>query len=233
MDKYVTVTKLKTQTKANTKKRKISELDHIMHVATTPSTKGHDIWQSASTGHQVSEAGAKSVTYNEARIAKLRAQFPSQKVVEQRAERDSEHIELFDYHADDNTWYAARTSIKNTGDGGLFAGCVFYLDGYMGPQMSDFSLKRQITLNGGVLSVSLQKTRITHVLLSSRGALAGSKILKELKGPNKVKFVKVDWVYKCLELNKRVNEWEYAVTSLQNSHSVGKIFKDQLASVKS
>lgn len=212
-----------------------------MHVATTPSTKGHDIWQSASTGHQVSEAGGKSVSYNEARLAKLQAQFPpsrpaglkrkrvpsdeqdtNESEVMQTQERTSEHIPLFHYEASNNTYHPVPATLSYKSTSGLFSGCVFYLDGYMGPTMSDHSLRRLLTQHGGKLSLYLQKTRITHVLLSSKGALANSKIRREVEGlRNRAKFVKVDWVFKCLEVGKRVGEWDFLADRLTgNNRSV-------------
>lgn len=259
MDRYLSITKAPASTKkaAGAKERKLTSLEHVMQVATTPSTRGHDIWQSASTGHQVSEAGGKSVSYNDARLAKLQAQFPSNKstlkrkrsagsdeppgedkllettVAEERL--DSEHIPLFEYDASQNLYYPAPVtpSSTHTTTSGIFSGCVFYLDGYMGPTMSDHSLKRVLTQNGGTLNPYLKKTRITHVLLSSRGALANSKIKKEVEGSrNRVKYVKVDWVYKCLEVGRRVGEWDYSIERLNgNNRSVAQMISTSKGSV--
>ncbi|CCG82891.1 Putative uncharacterized protein [Taphrina deformans PYCC 5710] len=231
MDKYLNITKsAQTPTTAKRKSKhvdkKMTLKEHIMHVATTPTTGGHDIWQSASTGHQVSEAGAKCVSYNEARLAKLQAQFPprqplkrdhdpSAETDQDRKDRDSGHISLFDYNAAENTWHPSPVRPIPSGGSGIFSGCVFYLDGYMGSKMSDHTLRRVLTLNGGTLSLYLKKTRITHVLLSSRGALANSKIKREVEGSrNRVKFVRIDWVHKCLEVGRRIGEWEYSVDRL-------------------
>lgn len=226
-----------------------------MHVATTPSTGGHDIWQSASTGHQVSEAGGKSVSYNEARLAKLQAQFPARPnntstkhagapeallegtTPKKVAHRDSGHIPLFDYDPAENLYHPTQVNspiqtslaLPAASGSGIFNGCVFYLDGYMGAKMSDHSLRRVLTQNGGRLSMYLQKTRITHVLLSSGGALANSKIRKEVEGlRNRVKFVKVDWVFRCLELGRRIGEWDYCVDRLcGGNRTVASMFSQQ------
>lgn len=251
MERYLHITKAPSSKKKPDEK-KMSTREHVMHVATTPSTRGHDIWQSASTGHQVAEAGGKSVSYNDARLAKLQAQFPPAKPTlkrkrvgaaeegleapketseaERPESRDSEHISLFHYDASQNTYHPTPVSPSLTSinhqPSGIFNGCVFYLNGYMGPKMSDHTLRRTLTQNGGTLSLYLKKTRITHVLLSSHGALANSKIRKEVEGMrNRVKFVKVDWVYKCLEVGKRIGEWEFAVDRL-NGHnkSVASLF---------
>lgn len=244
MDKYLNISKpvaLQTKKKHVEKDphqrdteamKRMTERERIMHIATTATTSGHDIWQSASTGHQVSEAGGKSVSYNDARLAKLQAQFPpQQKAVkrpradsseQQRTGRDSSHISLFDYDATSNLYHPSQVSAsqtyRNVGSG-IFGGCVFYLDGYMGPKMSDHTLRRILTQNGGTLSMYLKKTRITHVLLSDSGALANSKIRKEVEGSrNRVKFVKVEWVHKCLEVGKRIGEWEYSIDRLRGKN---------------
>lgn len=240
MERYFNITKApQSDKKVDLTKKKLTSHEHIMHVATTASTRGHDIWQSASTGHQVSEAGGKSVSYNDARLAKLQAQFPPTKSTLKRkrsddsAEQssiankitdknhtklDSEHIALFEYDGSQNTYHPAPVTPSSTrhSTSGIFSGCVFYLDGYMGSKMSDHSLRRVLTQNGGSLSLYLKKTRITHVLLSSTGALANSKIKKEVEGSrNRVKFVKVDWVFKCLEVGHRVGEWDYSIERLK------------------
>lgn len=246
MERYLNVTKsIQSARKVDTNNKKITDLEHIMHVATTASTHRHDIWQSASTGHQVSEAGGKSVSYNDARLAKLQAQFPPNRNTLKRKRSsnseepvavplaetkdaqetlDSEHIALYEYDTNQNKYHpapASPSSLQKTGSG-IFSDCVFYLDGYMGPTMSDHSLRRVLTQNGGTLSLYLKKTRITHVLLSSKGSLANNKIKKEAEGSrNSVKFVKVDWVFKCLEVGHRVGEWEYSIDKLQgNNRSV-------------
>lgn len=224
MDKYVTITKVKSN--SGTKKRKLNAHEHIMKVATEVNPrKAIDIWQSASTGHQVSDSGAKSVSYNAARCAKLRAQFPCKSALEslQEGKRDSNGIELFDYHPDTNKWHPAPVPIPSliNKTQGIFQGCVMYLDGYLGPKMSDYALKRAITMNGGLLGQSLQKTRITHVVLSSRGDLAASKVRREREGRrNRCCYVTVDWVHACLDAGKRVSECHYSVAALAPCQSV-------------
>jgi hypothetical protein len=99
---------------------------------------------------------------------------------------------------------------------GCFQGCVFYLDGYLGPAASDWTLKRDITAQGGELSISLAKKQITHVVLSSCGALAHSKIVKEGKLQRRtVQHVTVDWIHACLKAGKRVPSWQYSIEALQ------------------
>ncbi|BFZ58702.1 hypothetical protein PYCC9005_005767 [Savitreella phatthalungensis] len=213
-----------------------NELAHIMHVATVPSTRGHDIWQSASTGHQVSEQGGRSTSYNEARLAKLKVQFPTanggkSSTTTTTQHRSSEHIELFHYTQHDNTYYPVKIDADVPEAKGIFAGCTFYLDGYMGGGCSDHSLKRLLTQNGGQLSLYMQKSRITHVVLSEDGALATQKRRKEcestLRG-NRVKFVTVRWCHDSLEKGKRQPEWKYAGMMQAGQRSVGNMLEKQV-----
>ncbi|ORY76608.1 hypothetical protein BCR37DRAFT_395161 [Protomyces lactucae-debilis] len=251
MDKYVTITKKRSAAgdggKDAKRKRPMTAKEHMMHIATTPSTRGHDIWVSAATGHQISEQGGRSVSYNAARVAKLKCQFrpagadvpADQKAVAARyaaqqegpviapdleatvaVSRDSGHIALFDaQHSTHSVTYPTRVAFQasTSPTKGCFRGCVFYLDGYLGPTTSDWCLKREIAAQGGEVSVSLAKKQITHVVLSQCGALAHSKIVKEGKLKRRtVQYVTVDWIHACLAAGKRVPEWSYSVEKLQS-----------------
>ena len=102
-----------------------------------------------------------------------------------------------------------------------------YLDGYMGPSCSDHSLRRLITTHGGELSLYLSKSRITHVVLSSKGALAAGKVRKEVQATcrgNRVKYVTVDWCHDSVRAGKRLHEFEYTAFLPAGQRSVGDFF---------
>ena len=77
----------------------------------------------------------------------------------------------------------------------LFAGINIYVNGSTFPMVSDHRLKQLLTQHGGNISVALGRKTVSHVIVGERGALAASKMEKEIlrhsgKG---VKYVSARW----------------------------------------
>ena len=75
-----------------------------------------------------------------------------------------------------------------------------YINGYMGPLVSDIELKRRLSRHGARVVTNFGRKSVTHVILGPNG-LAGGKIQKEMLARKVgVKYVTVDWYYTRQEI---------------------------------
>jgi len=75
----------------------------------------------------------------------------------------------------------------------LFRNCCVYVNGYMGPTISDLELKKRLTQHGARVVANFGRKSVTHVILGPNG-LASGKIQKEITARNTgVKYVTVHW----------------------------------------
>lgn len=89
------------------------------------------------------------------------------------------------------------------GKGGIFSGCVAYVNGSTYPVVSDHKLKQILSENGARMSLHLGRRQVTHVILGrpagggmgAGGGLAGGKMEREIRrlGGCSVVFVGVEW----------------------------------------
>ena len=172
MDRFVkpikstssTTTKSKTSTTRNHPYK--SRQDLLKEKCCAPRPVGN-IFTSSSTGHQVPQGpGGRSTSYFHSRNLKLACQF----------NRPS-------------------TDITNTqpSQPEIFRNCCVYINGYMGPLISDLELKKRLAGHGAQVVANFGRKRVTHVILGPNG-LAGGKIQKEMSARKVgVKYVTVDW----------------------------------------
>jgi hypothetical protein len=140
-----------------------SHADLLKEKCCVPRPIGNICDTSSSTGHQVSQGPGKATSYFRSRNVKLAQQFKN----------DS----------------AAET----TRDGDLFRNCCVYVNGYMGPTISDLELKKRLAQHGARVVAHFGRKSVTHVILGPNG-LASGKIQKEMLARKMgVKYVTVDW----------------------------------------
>jgi len=78
-----------------------------------------------------------------------------------------------------------------------------YVNGYMGPTISDLELKKRLTRHGARVVANFGRKSVTHVILGPTG-LASAKIQKEMSARKTgVKYVTVDWQESPLLLGTR------------------------------
>lgn len=61
----------------------------------------------------------------------------------------------------------------------IFRNCCIYINGYMGPSVSDLELKKRLVRHGARVVTNFGKRNVTHVILGPN-RLAGGKIQKEM-----------------------------------------------------
>jgi len=174
MDKFVKPTKPDSTAKSKSSTTRHhpykSQQDLLKEKCTAPRPIGN-VFTSSSTGHQVSQgAGGRSTTYFASRNVKLASQFkrPTSPLTD-----------------------VATT--PNRGDAEIFRNCCVYINGYMGPLVSDLELKKKLARHGGRVVTNFGRRSCTHVILGPNG-LAGGKIQKEMLARKVgVKYVTVDW----------------------------------------
>jgi twin BRCT domain len=175
-----------------------SKQDILKEKCCTPRPAGN-IFTSSITGHQVSEgAGDRATSYFVSRNQKLAHQF-----------RDPQNP------------LADATNTPPPGEPEIFRNCVVYINGYMGPLISDIELKKRLARHGARVVTNFGRKSVTHVILGPNG-LAGGKIQKEMLAKKVgVKYVTVDWycfheTFNCRALDslkegKRMVEAKYAI----------------------
>jgi twin BRCT domain len=142
-----------------------SHADQIKEKCCVPRPIGN-IYTSSSTGHQVSQGPGKAAPYFHSRNAKLAQQFKRDPV---------------------------PPPAETTRDGVLFRNCCVYVNGYMGPTISDLELKKRLAQHGARVVAHFGRKSVTHVILGPNG-LASGKIQKEMLARKMgVKYVTVDW----------------------------------------
>jgi len=171
MDRFVkpikstssTTTKSKTSTTRNHPYK--SRQDLVKEKCCTPRSVGNST--SSSTGHQVSQGpGGRSTSYFQSRNLKLASQF--------------------------NQPLTDTTNAKPS-QPEIFRNCCVYINGYMGPLISDLELKKRLARHGAQVVTNFGRKSVTHVILGPNG-LAGGKIQKEMLAKKvAVKYVTVDW----------------------------------------
>lgn len=151
-----------------------SERERVREICCVPRPIGN-IFTSSSTGHQVSQTGGKASTYFASRNLKLANQF-RQPITP-----------LTD------TTNTTQVSQRHQ----IFRNCSVYINGYMGPLVSDIELKRRLARHGARVVTNFGRKSVTHVILGPNG-LAGGKIQKEMLARKVgVKYVTVDWYTGC------------------------------------
>ena len=140
--------------------------DQIKETCCVPRPIGNN-YTSSSTCHQVSQGPGKAASYFHSRNAKLAQQFKHNSTLPMAAtpNRQSE----------------------------LFRNCCVYVNGYMGPTISDLELKKRLTQHGAHVVANFGRKSVTHVILGPNG-LASGKIQKEISARKSgVKYVTVHW----------------------------------------
>jgi hypothetical protein len=143
-----------------------SRQDLLKEKCCAPRSVG-DICTFSSTGHQVSQGpGSRSTSYFQSRNLKLACQF--------------------------NQPSTDATSTQPS-QPEIFRNCCVYINGYMGPLISDLELKKRLARHGARVVTNFSRKSVTHVILGPTG-LAGGKIQKEmLARKGGVKYVTVNW----------------------------------------
>jgi hypothetical protein len=176
MDDFVKPTKIISSVKAKTTASRTHpykpDSDQIKDICCYPREQLPlgAIFTSAITGHQVSEK-ARSTSYFASRNAKLAVQ-----------------------HTQNLAMPTGPAPPRQ-----IFRNCVVYVNGYMGPTISDLELRKRLCVHGASVVGGLARRSVTHVILGPLG-LAGGKVQKEMEVRKAgVKYVTVDW-YKVGEL---------------------------------
>ncbi|KNE55946.1 hypothetical protein AMAG_01798 [Allomyces macrogynus ATCC 38327] len=164
------------------------------------------VYQALGGHHQVNEGGNRHQTnYWAARQAKL-----DEQIKEHRDRVDSAAATASDV-ADRGGSCTGRARSK------IFAGLVFSIDGYTGPDVGDLKLRRLIVEHGGHLRVHFAVSRTTHVVATS---LAGSKMHQALTTRRTSSrstvnracvFVMPTWVLDSIAAGRRLPEADYLV----------------------
>ncbi|KAF2835665.1 hypothetical protein M501DRAFT_913267, partial [Patellaria atrata CBS 101060] len=106
----------------------------------------------------------------------------------------------------------------------LFNNLVIYINGSTSPVISDHKLKHLLATHGALMSISLTRRSVTHVIIGQSsahscgagGGLAGSKMQKEITSVRSrgVKFVTAEWVIESLRAGIRQPESRFAPMKL-------------------
>ncbi|KAJ3363667.1 hypothetical protein GGF32_003703 [Allomyces javanicus] len=164
------------------------------------------VYQAIGGGHQVNEGGNRHQTdYWAARQAKLDEQIKEHRDRLERATAETER----DSEVGGSAAGRARSKI--------FAGLVFSINGYTGPDVGDLKLRRLIVEHGGHLRFHFAVSRTTHVIATS---LAGSKSHQALttrrtssrSAVNRAcVFVTPTWILDSIAAGRRLPEADYLV----------------------
>ncbi|KAJ3368524.1 deoxycytidyl transferase [Allomyces arbusculus] len=170
------------------------------------SAVANHVYQAIGGGHQVNESGNRHQTdYWAARQAKLDEQIKAHREWVENATAETAG------DAEEGGSAARRARIK------IFAGLVFSIDGYTGPDVGDLKLRRLIVEHGGHLRFHFAVSRTTHVIATS---LAGSKMHQALttrrtssrSAVNRAcVFVTPTWVLDSIAAGRRLPEANYLV----------------------
>ena len=159
-----------------------SKHDRVKEICCIPRPVGNVF--TSFPGHQVSQRGGngRDSTYYVSRNLKLARQFnqPTVPVVPS---------------APDSTAPAGGVLAASTVQPvpAIFRNCCVYVNGYMGPLVSDIELKKKLARHGARVVTNFGRKSVTHVILGPNG-LAGGKIQKEMLARKVgVKYVTVDW----------------------------------------
>jgi hypothetical protein len=184
--------------KADTKKKKKKMASSTKEKAPMPRNQLiFDPWNSASTGHQRSDAAYNANStgpWRAVRTKKLTGQFRGEArpaseprpgffnpAVEAEPEPEPDPLPL------------PLTDKKNS----IFTNLTFYINGSTYPLISDRRLKSLLCQHGGCIALGLARRSVTHVILgtqSARTSLAAGKRQKEIVTAGKgVKFVRAEW----------------------------------------
>jgi hypothetical protein len=143
----------------------------LKEICCNPRPAGN-IFNSSTTGHQVNQGpGGHATSYFASRNQKLARQFKENNL----------------------TPLTESSNPAQPSDLPIFRNCAVYINGYMGPLISDIELKRRLARHGARVVVNFGRKSVTHVILGPNG-LAGGKIQKEMLAKKvEVKYVTVDW----------------------------------------
>jgi hypothetical protein len=172
MDAFVKPTKAPSTAKSKSTSVRLhpykSEADQIKEKCCVRRPIGN-IYTSSSTGHQVAQGPGKAASYFHSRNAKLAQQF----------KRGSSA--------------PLNETMTQNRQAELFRNCCVYVNGYMGPTISDLELKKRLAQHGARVVTNFGRKDVTHVILGPTG-LASGKIQKEMLAKKMgVKYVTVDW----------------------------------------
>src|SRR5438477_1673947 len=175
-----------------------SKLDLLKEKCYTPRPVGN-IFNSSITGHQVSQgAGGRATSYFVSRNMKLARQFSQAGATPSATTLSSSNplpsTSLPGATQPPSSEPLIEISLPTTQPSPvLFRNCTIYINGYMGPLVSDIELKKRLSRHGARVVTNFGRRSVTHVILGPNG-LAGGKIQKEMLARKVgVKYVTVDW----------------------------------------
>jgi twin BRCT domain len=185
-----------------------SKEDLLKEKCCTPRPMGN-VFTSSCTGHQVSQgSGGRATSYFVSRNMKLARQFNQSNVSlcgpPSIANSPSATL-VSDSMSGASSGFSSGTSsgsseplteISSSATQpslAIFRNCSVYINGYMGPLVSDIELKKRLSRHGARVVTNFGRRSVTHVILGPNG-LAGGKIQKEMLARKiGVKYVTVDW----------------------------------------
>lgn len=165
-----------------------SKQDLLKEKCCAPRPMGN-VFTSSSTGHQVSQGkGGRSTSYFASRNLKLARQFKQPTIVPLST---SGSVTLESSPSGSTPGVLADSTVQPSPQ--IFRNCSVYINGYMGPLVSDIELKKRLAQHGARVVTNFGRKSVTHVILGPNG-LAGGKIQKEMLAKKMgVKYVTVDW----------------------------------------
>jgi hypothetical protein len=110
-------------------------------------------------------------------------------------------------------WGEGAAAVKRGSEARVFEGCVVYFDGTTG-QHSSMHLSKLVMLHGGNCSMTLNKSKVTHVVCEN---LSGSKTHKALHERSmRVRYVGPEWITHSIRRGKRLSEDQYLILRHSN-----------------
>jgi hypothetical protein len=192
-----------------------------------------ELYNSASTGHQVSNGVSKPVIWHKSRQTKLNEQFKNSTLPLQLLVANSSNITNTSTPSNpqsDTT--PSTTSSQPPAISKIFANCAIYVSGSTAPHISDHTLRHLLVSHGATVHALLRKTSTTHVILGTAGkvgsgaggGLAAGKLQKEIdkKRPGgSLKYVSVHWVLDSIKERRRLPEGRYMDVAVGKSAGQG------------
>jgi hypothetical protein len=200
-----------------------------------------ELYNSASTGHQVSNGVSKPVVWHKSRQTKLNEQFKNSTLPLQllasnaatsSASANISKASVSSHIPSNTTLSSTSTASQPPTSSKIFANCAIYISGSTAPHISDHTLRHLLVSHGATVHALLRKTSTTHVILGSAGkvgsgaggGLAAGKLQKEIDKKRlggTLKYVSVHWVLDSIKERRRLPEGKYTDIAVGKSAAQG------------
>ncbi|KAF8540680.1 hypothetical protein BDD12DRAFT_562449 [Trichophaea hybrida] len=195
-----------------------------------------ELYNSSSTGHQVSNGVSKPTSWYKSRQSKLNQQFRNSTLPLSLLASNPPSLS----DTPQNTSVPSSSSFAATTTSApppskpaksIFSACSIYISGTTAPLISDHTLKHLLVYHGAHVSALLRRSTTTHVILTTvgkvgsgaGGGLAAGKLQKEIdsRKVSTIKYVSVQWVLDSIKAGKKLSEAKYTNVAVGRSAGQG------------